>query len=523
MNNPVGQALPDASPMANALQRRRQAQPDVRIVSLLLAMTLAPAASAGVRHIEDEENSGHVVIQMEVTPADEPSPVFEHRLTYGIHERLPGNRPQWYARAYPESHVAWSTWNKLASSDDFEPYYSSGTPVEEVAWDKLDSLGRNLSRSLVEDHVVPGAMRRDCDWGIRSEQFTGAEFFALLIPEFNSSRSLARLLNLQIRLAIHERRYDNAVRYLRTQYQLGADVGEEPIIVCGLVGIATTGIANAGVADLIAAPDSPNLYWALSELPAVPVSMGPALRVELSIPQQQFGEYRELESSERLPEEWNSHWKSAVASVSGLTFNFNNSPPRRFEFLPHVAPLAIGLHGYSHAKQRMIDWGYDADKVEAMPVGQVLSLYSARVSQLRTDLYMKTYLAPYSFGRSLQKGASAYLTANQHLADGADRDLTPFNSDMLSVVRAVRTAEMRVACDLAALRVIEALRMHAARNDSRWPDSLDDVTCVPVPLNPATDKPFLYHRDGETAVLELPESDGLPGYSRRYEITIAKP
>jgi hypothetical protein len=524
MNKPVGQAVPDASPMVNALRRRRQAQPDLRaLLAALVAITFSTTVSAGVRHIEDEENAGHVVIQMEVTPADEPSPVFEHRLTYGPHERVSGNRPQWYTRSFPENTAEFKVWDELTAQDSFGAYYQSGVPVDAVAWDKLDVSGKSCSQMFLDNYIVPGAQRKDCDWGIHSDQVRGPEFFQILLPEFQSMRSFARMLNLQVRLAIHERRYGDAVKFLRTQYQLGVDVAEEPIIVCGLIGVAIAGIGNAGVADLMAAPDSPNLYWALSELPAVPVSMVSALRKELSISQEQFGGYRELEGSERLPEEWNSHWKSGVASAAGLTFNFNSSPPRRFEFLQQVAPLAIGLHGYSHAKQRLIAWGFDANEVEAMSVGQVLSLYSARVSQLRTDLYMKTYLAPYAFGRSLQKEASAYLTVNQHLADGPDRELTPFASDMLSVVRAVRTAEMRVARDLAALRVIEALRMHAARNDDRWPDALDDVTSVPVPLNPATDKPFLYHRDGETAVLELPESEGFPGYSRRYEITISKP
>lgn len=519
----VGQAVPDGPTAKFTRKERRQAQPDLRIVSLLLAMTLAPAASAGVRHIEDEENTGHTTIQMEVTPADEPSPAFEHRLTYGIQERLPGNRPQWYTRAFPEETRAWSTWNKLTSSDDFEAYYTSGTPIDEVAWDKLDSLGSDLSRSLVDDHIVPGAKRRDCDWGIRSDQVRGVDFFQILLPEFQSTRSFARMLNLQVRLAIHEHRYDDAVTYLRTQYQLGADVGYEPIIVCGLIGVAIAGIGNAGVTDLIAAPDSPNLYWALSEIPAVPVPIGPAVRNELSITHTYFGKLNELEKAEKLPEEWNCHWKSCVGRVFDTVRSFAE-PANQFGFSERVAPAITGLLGYSHAKRRMIDWGYSVAEVEAMPVGQVLSLYSARVNQTVADKFWQAFVAPYSAER-FRSGAEAeaYLRDNGALTDGPDRVLLPIVSSMVPGTRAIRTAEMRVARDLAALRVIEALRMHAARNDSRWPDALDDVTCVPVPLNPATDKPFIYHRDGETAVLELPESEGFPGYSRRYEITIARP
>ncbi|WP_145108256.1 hypothetical protein [Botrimarina mediterranea] len=519
--------MPDATPMDSALRRRRQAQPDLRaLLAALIAATFSATASAGVRHIEDEKNTGHVVIQMEVTPADEPSPVFEHRLTYGLHERLPGNRPQWYARAYPEETHAWSTWNKLIGNDDFEPYYTAGIPVNEVAWNKLDEAGRSLSRSLVDDHIVPGAMRRDCDWGIRSEQFRGTEFFEFLLPEMQSSRSLARMLNLQMRLAIHERRYEDAVKYLRTEYQLGADVSQEPLIVCGLVGIAITGIANSGVADLIAAPESPNLYWALSAIPNPPVSLRDAIWNESANFARFFPLLEETDGVERSPEEWNAHWKKhtpALIQEAAFLSGNQKSHDMQLALVNRALPLLTGVVGYTHAKTRLVDWGMTPPEVEAMPVGKVLSLYSNRIMQMRADRYLKAYLAPYSASKPLDKEAQDYHDANVLFSDGPDREVLPFGIGMLFTVRTVRSSEVRAARDLAALRVIEALRMHAARNDSRWPDTLDDVTCVPVPLNPATDKPFLYHRDGKTAVLELPASEGFPGYSRRYEITIAKP
>lgn len=519
----VGQAVPDDRTAKPTRTERRQAQPDLRSVPLLLALTLASIASAGVRHIEDEENIGHVVIQMEVTPADEPSPVFEHRLTYGIHERLPGNRPQWYTRSFPENTAEFKVWDELTAQDNFGPYYQSGVPVDEVAWDKLDVSGKSCSQMFLDNYIVPGTQRSDCDWGIRSDQITGPEFFQFLLPEFQSTRSFARMLNLHVRLAIHERRYGDAVKYLRTQYQLGADVGKEPLIVCGLIGVAIAGIGNSGVTDLIAAPDSPNLYWALSEIPVVPVPIGPAVLNELSVGQRYFGNLEELNKAEKLPEEWNAHWKACVGRVFDTIRNFAD-PADQFAFSERVAPAITGLLGYSHAKRRMVDWGYSADEVAAMPVGQVLSLYSARVSQTGADKFWQAFVAPYSAKQfSSGAGAEDYLLANATLTGSTDRELLPIVSQLMPATLAARSAEMRVARELAALRVIEALRMHAARNDSRWPDSLDDVTCVPVPLNPATDKPFLYHRDGATAVLELPESEGFPGYSRRYEITIAKP
>ena len=41
---------------------------------------------------------------------------------------------------------------------------------------------------------------------------------------------------------------------------------------------------------------------------------------------------------------------------------------------------------------------------------------------------------------------------------------------------------------VATFRVIEALRLHAAAHDGRLPESLDEITEVSVPEDPATDR-----------------------------------
>ncbi len=69
--------------------------------------------------------------------------------------------------------------------------------------------------------------------------------------------------------------------------------------------------------------------------------------------------------------------------------------------------------------------------------------------------------------------------------------------------------------------MIEALRMHAAATGS-LPNSLDEIKSVPVPNNPVTGKPYVYRMEGETAVLDMPFSDGMTGMAQRFEIQIEK-
>ena len=47
--------------------------------------------------------------------------------------------------------------------------------------------------------------------------------------------------------------------------------------------------------------------------------------------------------------------------------------------------------------------------------------------------------------------------------------------------------------------------MHASANAGKLPASLDEIKVVPVPLNPATGKPFLYRVvDGRAELLSPP-------------------
>jgi len=54
------------------------------------------------------------------------------------------------------------------------------------------------------------------------------------------------------------------------------------------------------------------------------------------------------------------------------------------------------------------------------------------------------------------------------------------------------------------------------------PTTLAEITVAPVPKNPVTERDFAYRLEGETAILELPLSDGIAGHAQRYEITLAK-
>jgi len=145
---------------------------------------------------------------------------------------------------------------------------------------------------------------------------------------------------------------------------------------------------------------------------------------------------------------------------------------------------------------------------------QVVALYVAgRYRELNDEVYKSAYLEP--------RDAIPYLAA-------VKERLQPFATSPLALavmnfdaIHAMQTTIVWPDRSIAALRLLEAIRIHAAAHDGKLPDSLDQITEVPLPEDPATGKPFLYRRAGDAVILRLPQA-GLRNTWPTYRITIRR-
>jgi len=167
--------------------------------------------------------------------------------------------------------------------------------------------------------------------------------------------------------------------------------------------------------------------------------------------------------------------------------------------------------------------GKSPAEVNAMPPAQVLLLYAAGTFvDLRDDVFKNTYLPfPQAHAREPRLARRMKEITDQLREAPAEEGLRLAKMFLPAVTKALG-AQARLDRNIAMLRVIEALRLHAVANGGQLPDSLDQVTVVPVPLDPGTGKTFEYHRDGTTATLVsripgAPEVNGL-----RYRVTMRK-
>ena len=192
--------------------------------------------------------------------------------------------------------------------------------------------------------------------------------------------------------------------------------------------------------------------------------------------------------------------------------------------MPGLAAEAVVLgmmsRGYPIAKRELLATGFDAARLEAMPVGQVVAIHLARSVRANYDSQVKGYYLPYDQAVVWSQRASVRANTNPLQVPGAvAEESLPISRVLLPALDAVLRAEIRNERSLRALQAIEAIRLHMTVSGGRLPKTLDEIDIVPVPRNPATQQPFPYRLEGDGAVLEVPTVAGEPGASgRKYLI-----
>jgi hypothetical protein len=239
--------------------------------------------------------------------------------------------------------------------------------------------------------------------------------------------------------------------------------------------------------EWIRSSGSPNLYWALSEIPTFVDSRksiaGDLRSAEYTLPL--------LEAIDRRPFTVEEAFNFAVRAftVDSESRLHKDDAKRRAQF------AAWALQTYGEGYRELIAAGHSKELLDQMPVLQVALL--ARWKSYKTardDLYKWTAVVD-SPGRELavKKLREIYRRAEDTSA--------PFWTFM-PPLSAMYQAQLRLQRFLSVLRTIEALRLHAARY-GELPGALAEVRDVPVPHDPVTNAPFVYRGGGKTATLTM--------------------
>lgn len=492
------------------------------IIPLLTGALVAQRGQAELTVIANADGQqGLTVFKMTVTPAAEPTPALAHNFIPRAETLRNGNAALFYLRSFAEGNLS-STWKAIEDLhgndvihgvDEDDALYSVGQPLTPPTLEVARAAAASFD-TIMTQFVERATVRRDCDWGHHIDELRGLDIIATLLPEAQESRSLARAISLRTRVAVADGDYGRAIEQLRMAYQLARHTAQGPFLISCLVGVAEANMANAEVIELIAAKGSPNLYWALAELPRPFIDMVPAIRFEVGLGLRTFPFLLDPENTEHSPQEWA---RLIAAGIEDAQNVLGNGSANFKDVTAQAGVTGLSIILYPEAKRRLIAAGMDAEHVEQMPVGQVLAIDAAREYRRIGDEFEKLWYLPYAVAEQRQDESEAAIRGNQ-LTGGLGRLLA---GTLMPAVNSIRTAGMRLEWQLNALQTIEAIRMHAAQT-GKLPTTLAEITVVPVPLNPVTEKPFVYRLEGETAILELPFSDKMNDYSWRFEIKLAQ-
>jgi hypothetical protein len=441
-------------------------------------------------------------VRLTLEPMAAPVPALKYTLLPELRDRQRGNALLLYYRAFsPE----WQGYrrtprylDKVADAND--------KPLRDLTRAEIDSLVGGFISGILKE-VDRGARRTYCDWELN--QRVREDGIGMLLPDLQAFREFASLLKLRARQELLAGQYDRAARTLQTGLQLGRHAAEGPTLIHGLVGIACVSVMLSVVDDWVDRPDAPNLYWALTDLPRPLISVRNGIEGERLFMDWFFPGYREMLDDPSAPPS-SARTRTSLQKYAGMLDL--EGPSRTW------GPLLVALKTYPRAKRFLRHRGRSAREVEAMPALQAVYLYEIHQYDVAYDDLRKWASLPYA------EAAPHIHRAAQRAKERSKREaLSTLAALLLPAVDKVLAAPVRVERKVAALRCVEALRLHAAAHGGKLPAKLADVTEVPIPLDPRTGKAFAYRLEGNKATLTGPAPAGeKPNQSNtiRYELTV---
>jgi len=443
----------------------------------------------------------------------------QYRLLPDLGEQTPGNAVPLYleaSRFWPDQkttdEVLWPENNRYDYLD---------TPIDQFPPQDAQKLLDTYSDTLA---LVDRAARRES--AVWDDDWPDTNLGGKTLAYRGDLLHAANLLGFRARYQVSKRDWTAASLTLQTSFSMARHIGTAPWLIHALEeGKFPQDALGQGVDEWIQRGDSPNLYWALSNLPHPFVDLGPVARCE-RMPVGQTPLDQAIRGE--LPkEQWSQTVREMIGRLQEARPPFKRNPAE----LEAEAKRTI-TSTYPRAKQYLFSAGIPKEQVDAMTPDQAVGTYFCQEARAASDELWKCWGLPYSQAQEQMLRSWRALAPDQPpLLENplfqASQVEVEFHRlpqrpdyDFPTLLR-WRYSLSAVDREIALLQTVEALRDYAARHDGRPPDHLDQITDLPVPLDPGTGKPFDYAAQGQTVRLEA-LTPWWPRYGWHLELTFAK-
>lgn len=454
------------------------------------------------------------VVKLTLSPAAAPTPALKYELLPRAFDRTPGNAAEGYYRAgllLAESKAQVKTNPEQVRAWLKAPVAEFPVPEVKGLLKARESVLREVEKAVLMDH---------CHWNLNARVRTDG--MNAMLPEIQPARDAASLLLLRARIEAREGREADAIRTIRTALQVGKHVGDGTSLINNLVGTAVGSEAADRIEELLQRPACPNLYWALSGLTRPFTDPSAAFEGDMLMLPGTFSIFREFRGE---PVSEGEAGRIVDRFMKQLRQTDGGKADPWEGFVTNVGLAFLLARQKDAAREQLIAGGRKAEELEDMAAAQLVFLASWDRHRAVLDEEAKWFRQPYHVAIA---GLSGSRRRFQAAKDAVLKNKDPFGIAFVLMTPAfdkVFTAHVKLERRLALLRVIEAVRMHAAENGGKLPDHLADIKTVAVPDDPAAGKPFAYKRTGDTATLEGPPPENEAPTSTnclRYELSLRK-
>jgi len=458
-------------------------------------------------------------VAVRITPAYPPRAALQYRLYPRFVEFLPGDAAAFYIKAV----LLYQTQNQAETvTRKNDPKYNERVgdwlemPVSELPLDEAKVCLQNYRNAL--NHVHYGSLRQHCQWPLPLNGEARESLISILLPEIQDLRACARLLALEARVALREHRPLEALDSIKAGYALGRHLSSSPLLINGLVGVAIISTMNRELLNVMQDPACPNLYWTITALPQPLADARVAIEFEGDILVNLFPELADVEKAQLTKEQWSAQYLKFITRLRNTSQDLGLGMDAAYwnDIQTNVAATALLPVLYPKARGYLDEVGYSKAKLDGMSMSQtVLTQISVDFRIMRDELYKWQYLPT---GES----SVGFADMKQEFHKAIRGEVLPLGSMLLPAAERVRMSYVRLERELAILRAIEALRMHAKATGS-LPNDWSEVKAVPVPHDPLNGQPFRYHKFEKSALLEALSPAGWNDNRHfRYEITLAE-
>lgn len=430
---------------------------------------------------------------LSIAPAKPSVPALQHRLTVSAMDQKPGNAAVLLNRAALIAHQGGAGKPEAAKLDE-ELRKTLDQPADALA--ALEKQGKlaDLRKRFKERTEGPlfevrrAALMRECDFLLPIRD--GKRFVEVLLPEIQECRNLGRWLESQARLDLVRGDFAGAERAMRTGMALGRHVGSQRVIISCLVGSAIEAQVHGVVEQWVQTPGSPNLYWALANVPSPWIDYSEALDMERNLLPLSLPGY----DPDRPPPAGDPWWKECL----GLLLNDMTMMTSGETKINGGGGLAVAVvTAYPKSRAGLLKSGWKVEEVEKMSGEEVVLRYSLDAYREVADENFKHMRLPYAESAPIQQEFEAKFKTI-----AAEREAIPLAALVLPALARVSFVERRGHRQRTMLRLVELLRWSAAEK-GEWPSSLQDLPAA-APADPVTGKPFEFAREGNKITLDAP-------------------